>query len=1324
MLRISITLHDPRGAKVPRYMARIPAHFKLFQVVAEALLYWNVDASVARCELYDDRSEIVRLETSLDQLQCFNLDLVLRSSKHRRGLTPQELVHQVFLVHAVQNPWGQSQRINLQQFKAMTKRIAVVRMAETQKTIAFKAHASCARGLSFKDFLAALNDITDRSGNASIFDFLLDKSTVVKSLKRFSLFDDLADAAAVVAARNAFTKPLLRLMGSFHHANGAPICEESTRLSFAEFCAFVNAVQLKKRFKLSTDDLATLFVHCFHLDNDVDDCGEVRVSLHRLLWAFTHIGLVVTPQLMALGPAESEQYGALLSKRQLQPQYAAMCVKIVFQEIAHALTSRDVDAICSRHPSGHEFRKGAQDFHRCFVASFQHDRCADYVAVCRSLSTQPIVSNQAAKSIVRVDNQDESADCKNAVVMASLDVADELLEAIVVEIDENDEPDLDFVADQWLAASEAYDKHLAEPVKEQASYAGVLLRYASSISVCAQQIWRAAIAKPAKLGLPALYLPPRRAAIYLHACWASLCLNDAVDDDGELVLQCVLQWAHCLVVAGEVISFQTDRSVDAKLVATLSVAPVHPNQKIELWSVHPDATAATYFNEARLRYLLVVDMVPSLTYVSHLVTAQIHLALHVPLGCAVARELFQDALDHLADFHPDETRSIVASIEGLIFVRHAFFTAIQPGAPLTVTPFFRFIVSSIFKEFAAALDCLAEEAMNQINLECGWPPLSSTTLEWLWENFDTTCHGAIRGLSQVGFMDYLKWMAQADPATFHRVLTTLIAATSCADASPIPSDLLSSIHDFCHQDRLRNPKTPRRSCTPRENTFPRFAIDRATPQAIADCFVVLSSVIKPLSSSQIPQTSAASDIGVMSQMTDKLTHPSCSAFQVPDVIGTFLHPLPVVVETKEPPPRWFDTVLTDVKGIQIYVACLHFAQRTTAVELKALLYNSAADVSSNDKAAIPSWLEDTAAIYFLPKSLVFLSRLPCFKALHIALWQIYRSQQIQSKVIGAFMTLPMPPSPLDKTLCVFYDHYFLVHPVDRAMQFAATEVDFTLLFQRLDLTTIVDVLLYLICEKKVAMAAKSMAMLTPVMQTLRALLRPFQSQVVYIPAVTEALSDLLCSPVPFFVGISATKLALRHELDDVVLVDLDSNNVLLPPRCLLPRLSDRTKRKLVKSLSQYCERVAIVCRDEKHHMKDEYADLYGVIDTTTARSSPLEVGQVDEARWQSKQIEAEEYTTEVWNGLQTVVSAFLLSLIRDYNKYIDWTNRFDSKAYLRDFPHTRQVCSHLFETQLFQDFLDRNAQGDALRPSPSKKRAKYNVTTVRIEEKKSTINVV
>ncbi|KAG9401847.1 hypothetical protein AC1031_007553 [Aphanomyces cochlioides] len=141
-------------------------------------------------------------------------------------------------------------------------------------------------------------------------------------------------------------------------------------------------------------------------------------------------------------------------------------------------------------------------------------------------------------------------------------------------------------------------------------------------------------------------------------------------------------------------------------------------------------------------------------------------------------------------------------------------------------------------------------------------------------------------------------------------------------------------------------------------------------------------------------------------------------------------------------------------------------------------------------------------------------------------------------------------------------------------------------------------------------------------------------------------------------------------------------------------------------------------------MKDEYADLYGVIDTT-ARSSPLdEVGQVDEARWQSKQIEAEDYTTEVWNGLQTVVSTFLLSLIRDYNKYLDWTNRFDAKAYLRDFPHTREVCSHLFETQLFQDFLDRNAKGDALRPSPSKKRAKYHVTTVRIEEKKSTIDVV
>ncbi|RHY28913.1 hypothetical protein DYB32_005603 [Aphanomyces invadans] len=819
-----------------------------------------------------------------------------------------------------------------------------------------------------------------------------------------------------------------------------------------------------------------------------------------------------------------------------------------------------------------------------------------------------------------------------------LDRADDLLDAIVVEVtDMHGQVDIEFIATQWVAVVDTYERFVATQISSGDDHRPFLLRYATTLTAFAQQLLELAV-EAVRIG-----------SVTFHAYWASLCIATHDDKRASVrdltILTCVLQWARCLHLHGDFASHQTRHAPDTRLdlspglsSPTTPVGHASTTHTIELWSIDPTASAAEFYNAAWRRYVIAIAIHPTDANV---------------VNCVVAQDVFHDALDRLASLEiaTDDSRALERHIRAVLFVRHEFLC---PSTPFKITPFYAYVVAVVFTRVSTTRRGLSPSDLNRVNAQCALPPVAQSTIEWLQAAFECTAEGH---LTQAGFAQYLIHLAttgallrcsrllemRPDPTEFDVAFRAL--TRDLDDALPrAPSQCFSAIR----QHQVRPPPAAVRQPRPTTTFHRRRPLSRFPPldhstDAIADCFVVLSGVVLPMTQSQLDASTAATDVRVVVQVTDTLYHPTVTSFCVPDALATFLYPALTTVLTAAPPPRWFDTVLTDINGTPVYASTLQFAHPTAACALHSLVV---ADVRGGDATVAPSWL-DTGTTYFVPKCLCFLSRRPAYKTLHHALRQVYRSQHLESKVIAAFLQVPMPTSSAAKTVCTIHSHTFLVH---HPQPFSPHDVDFALVFQRLSLDHIVEVR----CRD---------GALAPTRR-----------------------SDFLCSPVPFVVGVSAHQLqqAQRDSLDDVIFVNLDTNTISAPPQCPLPRVPDRPKKKLVKALGALCERAAIAVRDETRHV-DDTDRLYGLVEDCPVAT--------DDVAWRHEQCDVAAHMDDVWSGLQELVTGFFRSLVRDCKKYCRASPahqiQFDSKGYLRDFGSTREFCSHFFETQQFQQYIAR-----------------------------------
>ncbi|OQR94357.1 hypothetical protein ACHHYP_01447 [Achlya hypogyna] len=295
---------------------------------------------------------------------------------------------------------------------------------------------------------------------------------------------------------------------------------------------------------------------------------------------------------------------------------------------------------------------------------------------------------------------------------------------------------------------------------------------------------------------------------------------------------------------------------------------------------------------------------------------------------------------------------------------------------------------------------------------------------------------------------------------------------------------------------------------------------------------------------------------------------------LPTHISQFAFPEGFFLSSNHHSPTFFTFVLTNISGAKLYACALKFYEELTPFEVLALF---APPQGAAKPPCIPKWALDLSSgtatsSVFCPKCLVVISHHPLFSGYRLFLQQIYRislstaPMPIERYIANFVCEIPMPPrGRIQVQLTLPERTVYVARPPKNQLPLA--DFSFRTLFQVLDIPNVLTVMSCLLLEQKVALCSKHLSLLTPIAETLMALLFPLAWQGAYIPVLPSSLLDVIDAPVPFLVGVHAKYLATANRSSDVFFIDLDHNRVI-PPRnehgqeTVLPKMPERAAAKL------------------------------------------------------------------------------------------------------------------------------------------------------------------
>uniref|UniRef100_K3W7L9 UDENN domain-containing protein n=1 Tax=Globisporangium ultimum (strain ATCC 200006 / CBS 805.95 / DAOM BR144) TaxID=431595 RepID=K3W7L9_GLOUD len=800
----------------------------------------------------------------------------------------------------------------------------------------------------------------------------------------------------------------------------------------------------------------------------------------------------------------------------------------------------------------------------------------------------------------------------------------------------------------------------------------------------------------------------------------------------ERYLECLFHQANCLCAYGDILAHNTVCTNDYELGCALEeeLETFHGDQErlsmvdnrsgnsrsSELYdstaTLSKSSSPSRFYREANrmLRFVALhadgsSHRLPLHRVHRELAMTQFKLATHLPRGCVAEKKMLEEALVNVAICqkvqapHKTDIESLVQKkeyISAILVLRHKFF---QPEGPSqssqpspdparseqnhraqhseeSIAPFYRFVLAAAVKDFdSRSAGILSQHDLTLLNKACGRGSVSDAVMSWLLSNFDHKNNG----LTEKGLLEYFCWIAEADPLVFCEVLDIFTAKYTETHHASITSSRphiskepkAKSLRSMLFVERRRVPS----SSSARQTFFNK--------NGIAECVVVLSGKMTTETCGDLRNTKSPSDVRLEPEVVDVLP----SNASIPDELSKFCFPDDVFLYDKPFPPKTFDIVLTEKDPMDVL----------------ALISN----VQNGRTASLPSWISlkdiqqrKTQWKCFVPKCICVLSSHPLFQTFREFLAQLYRLSittssvqiPIESFVFNLVEQIPLPPTSLTQTSFTLADRKCLVTGCAPTQPpFYPTEVDFTILFQCLSPENILKVYGYLLTEKKLVVCSANCSILTPVAETLRALLHPFECQLVYIPVLPLSLLDFVSAPVPFFMGVRSDKRVDNLPSEGVIVVDLDKNEVSLPSNELMPSLPDVKAKKLLQAL----RKVSAWASNQKSR------DQFGRVDTTFSSIDLQSVGQLDPLDHEIAQLgRRHDDLIEKWGELQSLFTAFAARLMKDFRKYCSKTTQpkepneavaFDKRSFLTMHPSAREFCTHLFQTQLFQRFIEKNA---------------------------------
>jgi len=208
------------------------------------------------------------------------------------------------------------------------------------------------------------------------------------------------------------------------------------------------------------------------------------------------------------------------------------------------------------------------------------------------------------------------------------------------------------------------------------------------------------------------------------------------------------------------------------------------------------------------------------------------------------------------------------------------------------------------------------------------------------------------------------------------------------------------------------------------------------------------------------------------------------------------------------------------------------------------------------------------------------------------------------------------------------------------------------------------------------------------------------------------------APVPFFMGIGSDVGLTKFEAEGIVVVDLDANEVRVPTNEAMPSLPDSKTKKLVNLLRKITasspnwmpgsapqQQTALPLQQAQQPSNQVTRSTFGALLNSQLGPLPSTYSPSQPTDGELMALaQAHDELTDKWAEIQGVFAAFATRLIKDVRKFCSRAaspergtppNRgsscsieFDTRGFLAVHQGMRDFCSHLFQTQLFQRFLD------------------------------------
>ena len=227
--------------------------------------------------------------------------------------------------------------------------------------------------------------------------------------------------------------------------------------------------------------------------------------------------------------------------------------------------------------------------------------------------------------------------------------------------------------------------------------------------------------------------------------------------------------------------------------------------------------------------------------------------------------------------------------------------------------------------------------------------------------------------------------------------------------------------------------------------------------------------------------------------------------------------------------------------------------------------------------SLPAFPHD--ALVFAPKCIALLSRHDDPETLKNCLSVIYtayseclvgqggervRLETLIGNLLGS-VYVPGPAGPQVRFSLGASDKILMQPPMHSQVPLTGTKV--ALLFQQLGIRNVLTLFCAALTELKILMYSKSFNRLTDSCTALVALMYPMKYMHSFIPILPAAVGEMWGSPMPFIIGVHASRVEEIVDLLDVVKVDLDGGAITVPENMTISLIPDFLMRKVLSELS-------------------------------------------------------------------------------------------------------------------------------------------------------------